>query len=168
MMITAFVIAVALQSSMPVAPLIGRATVIDGDTLEIGSQRVRLWGVDAPEGRQSCMRDGQAYRCGTEAARHLDRLINDRPVTCTPQGRPDRYHRMVARCAVTADCEPSETCKTFRRDLGSWMVAAGWALDEPRYSGGEHAEQQYDAEQGRKGLWAGPFVRPRDWRAGKR
>ncbi|RYG08363.1 MAG: thermonuclease family protein, partial [Caulobacteraceae bacterium] len=61
-MITAFVTAVALQSSMPVAPLIGRATVIDGDTLEIGSQRVRLWGVDAPEGRQSCMRDGQAYR----------------------------------------------------------------------------------------------------------
>ena len=167
-MIAALVLVLALQTSAPAEPLIGRATVIDGDTLEIHGRRVRLWGMDAPEGRQSCARDGRAYRCGTEAARHLDRLIGDRPVTCTPQGRPDRYGRMVARCEVTADCEPDDDCRTFRRDLGAWMVADGWALDDPRYSDGEHAEQQWDAEQARKGLWAGTFVTPKDWRKGHR
>lgn len=167
-MIIAFIFAAALQSTAPAVPLIGRATVIDGDTLEIRGQRVRLWGVDAPESRQSCQRNGGTYRCGTEAARHLDSLINDRPVTCTPQGRPDRWGRLVARCEVTADCDPSEGCKTFRRDLAGWMVAAGWALDFPRYSGGEHAEQQHDAEQTRKGLWSGQFIAPWNWRAGQR
>lgn len=163
-----FALILALQTAPVPEPLIGRASVVDGDTLEIRGRRVRLWGMDAPEGRQSCTRDGRAYRCGTEAARHLDRLINDRPVTCHPQGRPDRYGRMVARCEVTADCEPEDDCRTFRRDLGAWMVADGWALDDPRYSDGEHAEQQWDAEQGRKGLWAGTFVAPRDWRKGRR
>lgn len=61
---------------------------------------------------------------------------------------------MVARCETTANCDPGEDCKTFRRDLGGWMAAAGWALDYPCYSDREHAEQQYDAEQAREG--AGP------------
>ena len=167
-MFAALALVLALQTDPSGAPLIGRATVIDGDTLEIRGRRVRLWGMDAPEGRQSCVRNGQAYRCGTEAARHLDRLIGDRPVTCAPRGRPDRYGRMVARCEVTADCAPTEDCRTFRRDLGAWMVANCWALDDARYSDGEHAEQQWDAEQARKGLWAGTFVEPRAWRRGER
>lgn len=31
------------------APLVGVASVIDGDTLEIRGVRVRLYGIDAPE-----------------------------------------------------------------------------------------------------------------------
>lgn len=163
-----FALVLALQTAPAAEPLVGRAAVIDGDTLEIHGRRVRLWGVDASEGRQSCTRDGRPYRCGTESARNLDRLIGDRPVTCTPHGRPDRYGRLVARCEVAADCAPDEDCRTFRRDLGAWMVGDGWALDDPRYSDGEHAEQQWEAEQGRKGLWAGTFVAPKDWRKGVR
>ncbi|WP_312733813.1 hypothetical protein [Brevundimonas sp.] len=48
------------------------------------------------------------------------------------------------------------------------MVADGWALDDPRYSDGEHAEQQWDAEQARKDPWAGTFGTPKDWRKGHR
>jgi endonuclease YncB( thermonuclease family) len=146
--------------------LIGRASVIDGDTLEIHGQRIRIWGIDAPESRQACTLAGETYRCGQVAALHLSELIGAHPVTCTPHGRPDRYRRIVVRCEVTAVCKDADcTNATFRRDLGGWMVAAGWAVDFPRYSDGEHAEQQFEAREACKGLWAGEFQMPWEWRA---
>ncbi len=53
---------------------------------------------------------------------------------------------------------------------GAWLSVLIWlgSLAYPRYSDGEHAEQQYDAEQARKGLWTGPFITPWNWRAGQR
>lgn len=45
--------------------LIGRATVIDGDTIEIAGTRVRFNGIDAPESIQLCQdAEGRSYRCG--------------------------------------------------------------------------------------------------------
>jgi endonuclease YncB( thermonuclease family) len=58
------------------ADLIGRATIIDGDTLEIHGTRIRLWGIDAPETTQLCRGDdSQQYRCGAKAANDLDAFI---------------------------------------------------------------------------------------------
>lgn len=132
--------------------IVGRASVIDGDTLEIRGQRIRLWGIDAPEGRQTCERDGESYRCGTVAANALSYWIGERSVTCNPVGRPDRYRRIVARCTVQG------------QDIGGWLVRRGWALDYPRYSGRSYAADENAARMGKAGVWAGEFQRPWEWR----
>src|SRR5437868_1333648 len=80
--------------------LAGRAIIVDGDTLEIHGLRIRLWGIDAPEGSQLCRGDDSTpYRCGTKAANDLDAFIAERPIVCT-QLSQDQYERAVAlfRC----------------------------------------------------------------------
>lgn len=91
----------------------GEALVIDGDTLALDGRTVRLWGIDAPEIRQTCANgNGDRYRCGIAAARALETIIIGRDVTCTAIDT-DRYGRDVARCAtklnfVAKSTEPNE------------------------------------------------------------
>ena len=133
--------------------LTGRASIIDGDTLEIHGTRVRLSGIDAPESSQLC-RDAESnlYQCGARAANELFAFIADRPVACTTVDR-DRYGRMVARCSVNSV------------DLGDWLVRGGLALDWPRSSKGLYADAQHVAEGAERGIWAGSFVEPWRFRA---
>lgn len=146
------------------APIIGRATVIDGDTIEIHGQRIRLWGIDAPERRQTCTRGGETYRCGQEAATYLGDLIGQNTVRCAPRGRPDRYRRIVATCSISPGPCLDRGCAT-RIDLAETLVADGRALDYPRYSQRAYATLQADAQRHRRGLWAGTFQSPWAWRA---
>ena len=123
--------------------------VIDGDTLEVGAETIRLWGIDAPEGGQSCARAGVTYDCGAEARAALSRLVSGRAGRCEARYK-DRYDRTVARCF------------TGGVDLGGELVRQGWALDYERYSKGHYRQDQAEAEG--RGLWLGEFAPPWEWR----
>ncbi|GIQ76218.1 hypothetical protein BraRD5C2_46620 [Bradyrhizobium sp. RD5-C2] len=71
--------------------LTGQASVTDGDTIDIHGQRIRLWGIDAPESDQLCRGDDSIqYRCGAKAANELDAFLALRLVRCVPLNT-DRY-----------------------------------------------------------------------------
>ena len=46
----------------------GRATLIDGDTLDIRGERIRVDAIDAPDSGQTCEADGEPWRCRQQAA----------------------------------------------------------------------------------------------------
>lgn len=133
----------------------GPTQVVDGDTLIVAGQRVRLQGIDAPEGKQSCRRAGQRYPCGVEATQALRRQIGMGTVICTIHGT-DRYGRALGVCA-----DANGT------DLNRWLVRRGWALAYRRYST-EYVPEEDQARAAQAGLWAGKFVQPWAWRRGER
>src|SRR5262245_31494109 len=140
-------------STTPAGPtLTGRARAIDGDSLELAGAQVRLFGIDAPEGRQDC-RDGagQRYPCGREAARALAAAVNGRSVTCTSVEH-DRYDRNVAICTVDG------------RDLGELMVRSGHAIELPQHSRGRYSAAEREARSAKRGIWGGTFEEPATWR----
>ena len=135
--------------------IVGRALVVDGDTIEIHGQRIRLFGIDAPEGGQTCEDAvGRSYRCGQKAALVLDARIGEGVVTCEPKDT-DRYGRPVAICRV------------FGEDLGAWMVGLGWALAYRDYST-RYVPAEELAHSRHLGLWTGRFTPPWDWRRERR
>ncbi len=75
------VVALALPSAA-IADMSGRARVLSGDTFAIGDDVIRLYGVDAPEPRQTCERDGVVRSCGAEATGSLRGIIGGNEVRC--------------------------------------------------------------------------------------
>ena len=96
-------------------PITGRAKIIDGNSLEVAGERIRLFGIDAPEGRQQC-RDakGEDYACGRDAARILTALIGGRPVSCTLVTH-DQYARDVATCEAKDTISARRWCAPATR-----------------------------------------------------
>ena len=125
----------------------GPVRVVDGDTLQVGNSRVRLWGIDAPEKDQWC---GQAP-CGREATQMLQTLIGGKEVVCFPRDK-DKYGRTVAVCWV------------YRLELNKAMVKTGHAVDYKRYSQGAYDKEQEHAKGFKLGIWATGFVEPERWR----
>ena len=130
----------------------GRVSVIDGDTVDIRAVRFRLHGVDAPESSQTCKdARGAAYRCGAVAANRLSEKIGVLNVACTETDR-DRYGRVVA------------VCRSSGEDLNAWLVSEGLAVAYRKYSL-DYVGLEDKARAARRGLWAGSFQMPSEYRA---
>jgi endonuclease YncB( thermonuclease family) len=128
----------------------GVARIVDGDTIEIKDQKIRLWGIDAPEPAQRCTEGGTPYPCGLDASRALSKLIGRKPVSCMRRDT-DRYRRMVAVCSVAGV------------DISRWMVTRGQAIAFRKYSLDYVAEEDH-ARAAKVGIWAGEFQDPSDFR----
>ena len=136
------------------ADVAGRARVIDGDTIEVGAVRIRLFGLDAPESAQSCLEGNRRWSCGEQATRALVGRIDGRSVACEERDQ-DRYGRIVA------------VCHHGGQDVNAWLVHEGWAIAYRRYSSA-YAGEEASAKAAKRGMWRGEFVPPWDWRRGDR
>ncbi len=94
----------------------GTPEVLDADVLKFGTQRVILWGIDAPEKNQTCQLNGKLWGCYDVAFRHLQLLAGRGEVTCTYKSDPDPFGRRFG------------VCESGGEDLNAAMVKAGMAL----------------------------------------
>ena len=75
----------------------GKAKIIDGDTIHIGKNKIRLHAIDAPEKKQKCSKNGKKWSCGLESTRFLKNLIGGDKIQCDTKGQ-DKYNRFIGVC----------------------------------------------------------------------
>ena len=130
--------------------ILGKARIIDGDTIHIKSNKIRLHGIDAPETKQTCKIDNQDWYCGKQSTKELKNLIKNQKVECNVND-VDRYNRYVAICYVN------------EININQWMVKNGWAIAYRYYSEDYVLEEKY-ANDKKLGIWKSEFIEPYAYR----
>ena len=140
----------------------GIPRIIDGDSLEINNNKIRLFGIDAPEIKQICKKPylnisflvslsfQKKYECGLLVTNQLKKLIDNKTVKCISESK-DRYNRYLSICYLK------------NKDINSWLVKNGYAIAYRRYSKKYVLEEQH-AEKNKLGIWQGTFQNPEEWR----
>jgi endonuclease YncB( thermonuclease family) len=131
----------------------GPASVIDGDGLRVDGEAVRLFGIDAVEYNQTCVRDrdGVEWACGRESTAALRRAVDGQAVNCEIYDT-DVDGRPVARCLLPDGA-----------DVGAEQVRAGWAVAYTNYSV-RYVPDEAQARAEGAGIWNSRFKRPSAWR----
>jgi endonuclease YncB( thermonuclease family) len=128
----------------------GRAKPVDGDSFNF---EIRIFGIDAPEPGQTCKdAQGISYPCGRIAREAMAGLLNGKTVRCEKQDQDAKFGRPVAICYADG------------LDVGAEMVDRGLAVAYRRYSL-KYVPNEDQAKAAKRGLWAGTFEMPREYRA---
>lgn len=123
--------------------------VIDGDVLDLAGERIRLFGIDAPEGGQSC----GPVDCGKAATDALVDILSTGPIRCEPVGT-DRYGRSLSRC------------RAGRLDVNREMVRRGMAWAYHQYAD-DYVRDEKAAKASGIGIWQYPSQPAWEYRAEK-
>ena len=89
--------------------------VVDGDTIHLNGEKIRFTGIDTPELKQTCIKEGVKDPCGVTAKEILIDKIGDNKVECISEGK-DQYKRTLAECFVNNE------------SLSSYLVRSGYAF----------------------------------------
>ena len=124
--------------------------ITDGDTIRINGEKIRFSGIDTPELRQTCLKQGIQLPCGIAAKQILIDKIADNKIFCIREGK-DQYKRTLAECFVNDE------------SLSSYLVKSGYAFAYRRYSKKFIADEDF-ARTNKIGMWSMEFDYPWDWR----
>ena len=124
--------------------------VVDGDTIHLNGEKIRFTGIDTPELKQTCIKEGFINPCGVTAKEILIVKIGDNKVECISEGK-DRYKRTLAECFVNDE------------SLSSYLVRSGYAFAYRRYSKKFIPDEDY-AKDNKIGMWSMKFQYPWDYR----
>ena len=124
--------------------------VVDGDTIHLNGEKIRFTGIDTPELKQTCIKEGVINPCGLTAKEILIVKIGDNKVECISEGK-DKYKRTLAECFVNDE------------SLSSYLVRSGYAFAYRRYSKKFISDENY-AKTNKIGMWSMEFQYPWDYR----
>ena len=124
--------------------------ITDGDTIKVNGEKIRFSGIDTPELKQTCIKQGVKKPCGMTAKQILIDKIGNNNVICVNEGK-DQYKRTLAECFVNNE------------SLSSYLVRSGYAFAYIRYSKKFIPDENY-AKFNKLGMWSMEFDYPWDWR----
>ena len=124
--------------------------VVDGDTIHLNGEKIRFTGIDTPELKQTCLKDGVKDPCGVSAKKILIDKIGNNNVECISEGK-DQYKRTLAECFVNNE------------SLSSYLVRSGYAFAYRKYSKNFIPDEDY-ARINKLGMWSMEFDYPWDYR----
>jgi len=127
--------------------------IIDGDTIHLNGKKIRFSGIDTPELKQQCIKNGVKNSCGITAKKLLTKLIGNNNVDCVSEGQ-DQYNRILAECFVN------------HQSLSSYLVKSGYAFAYRKYSKKFIDDEDY-ARTNKLGMWSMQFEYPWDFRRKK-
>lgn len=128
--------------------------VADGDSFAIGTQKLRLMGIDAPEYHQTCKNaSGAVWDCGKLARASLERMLRLPGLSCAASA-VDQYRRALVTCSASGT-----------HDIGSAQVLAGMAVSNEYFGIRDYGDEEDIAHAAKRGIWIGKFVTPAEWRA---